>query len=201
MKVRNLEMLVNGEKIIVIKDVASFLKEGDIAKVVDTDNGMISFAFGDDFMHKGIMSTDEFEKHFKKYEEPKVEAPSVSDERIEEIISNSTVNVHTAFGKCTIVSCQLPNGFVIVESSSCVSPENYNKQIGIENCMNRIIDKVYELEGYRLQEALYNSCDCDFCDEHCECCECECDDYDECTDTDLDCDDCDDEYCPFNPNF
>ena len=49
----------------------------------------------------------------------------------------------------------LKNGFVIVESSSCVSPENYDADIGKEICRERALNKIWELEGYKLQSKLY----------------------------------------------
>lgn len=218
-------MLVNGDKLIVTKKVASFLDEGDIVKVIDVDEGgMISFAFGVDFMHRGVMTTAECEKHFEKYVE-KV-APTVTGEHINEIIRNSNIKAYTVFDKCTVVTCQLPNGFVIVESSACVSPENYDEEMGMTICMKKIEDKVWELEGYRLQEELYReSADsveskCDECAYDCNRCnyenipctadclfptnayieEDEDDEEDDCLDTDLDCDECDDFDCPFNCN-
>ena len=53
--------------------------------------------------------------------------------------------------KGTIVTVRLPNGFVLVESSACVDPANYDHAIGYESCMKRIRDKLWLLEGYRLQ--------------------------------------------------
>lgn len=198
-------MLASGDKLIVTKEVASFLKEGDIVEIIDVDGDIISFVFGDG-LHKGLMNNAEYEAHFKKYEEPKKEAPTVTKEMIDSILDDSDVDVETIFGKCTIVTCKLPNGFVIVESSACVDPENYDESIGIEICLNKIRDRVWELEGYKLQSKLYeeeeNECeckyDCDDCDEcPCdeECCYCEEDEeeYDDgyfCLYTDLDCDDC-----------
>lgn len=185
-------MLVKGDKLIVTKDVASFLKEGEIVEVIGIEGDMISFVFGNG-MHKGLMNFAECEAHFEKYVEPKV-APTVTEEMIKEILENSDIEVDTVFDKCTIVTCKLPNGFVIVESSACVSPENYDEDMGLEICMDRIANKVWELEGYKLQSKLYeeeNECpyDCNGCGE----CPCE-EDYDEevgeCLDTDLDCDDC-----------
>lgn len=193
-------MLVNGDKLVVTKDVASFLKKGDVVKVVNAnENGMISFAFGDEFMHKGLMTTTEFEEHFEKYEEPK---PTVTQEMVDKIIIDSHIEVMTIFDKCTIVACKLPNGFVIVESSACVSPENYDEETGIEICIDRIANKIWELEGYKLQDALYKesncSCDCDCdCDEEDYEYEDDEDDYEE----ELDCDECDDYDCPNNPNY
>lgn len=194
-------MLANGDKLIVTKKVSSFLNEGDIVKVVDvTDDGIISFAFGEDFMHMGVMNTAECNVHFAKIEEEKnVATPKITEEYIKEIMEDSEFEAFTSFDKCTIISCRLPNGFVITESSACVSPENYNEEIGTNICLDKIADKIWELEAYRLQQYLW--------EEECYCCPCCCDDceecdeeFDECLDTDLDCDDCDDYKCPYNTN-
>lgn len=55
------------------------------------------------------------------------------------------------FDKCTLVCVKLENGFVLTESSACVDPANYNEEIGKEICFERIKNKIWELEGYRLQ--------------------------------------------------
>lgn len=215
-------MLTNGDKLVVTKKVASFLDVGDIAKVIDvSEDGMISFAFGVDFMHRGVMTNSEFENYFEKVVE-KV-APTITAEYIDCIIDNSDIKAYTVFDKCTVVTCQLPNGFVIVESSACVSPENYDEEMGMSICMDKITNKVWELEGYRLQEELYrenveSKCDecaydCNRCNYENSPCTADClfpvnsdieydedDEEDDCLDTDLDCDDCDDFDCPFNSN-
>lgn len=48
----------------------------------------------------------------------------------------------------------LANGFELVESSSCVSEENYDKELGAEICMKKIRDKVWFLLGFLLQTAV-----------------------------------------------
>jgi hypothetical protein len=55
----------------------------------------------------------------------------------------------TVYDKTTIVAVKLTNGFVIVESASCVDPINYDEQLGFNICMERIAAKLYELEGYK----------------------------------------------------
>jgi hypothetical protein len=194
-------MVVNGDKLVVIKNVAPFLKEGDIVEVTNvTDDGIISFAFGDGLMHMGVMNSAECESHFEKVEEKVEEAFEITEEHIAEIMENSEFEVFTSFNKCTIVSCRLPNGFVITESSACVSPENYDEDLGADICFDKIADKIWELEAYRLQQKLYEEeFNCPCCCDNCE--ECEYDDeFNECLDTDLDCDDCEDFECPYNSN-
>ena len=192
-------MVANGDKLIVEKNVEPFLHEGDVVEITNvTDDGVISFAFGDG-LHMGVMSADELESHFKKVEEDEgVKPTEITEEYIAEIMDNCNFEIHTAFGKCTIVSCRLPNGFVITESSACVNPEDYDEGLGADICFNKIADKIWELEAYRLQQELYETgmvCNCECCD-NCPCEECE-EEFDECLDTDLDCDDCEDLECPY----
>ena len=192
-------MLNNGDKLIVVKTVADFLKEGDVAEVVNVnENGVISFAFGENNEHMGLMTQSEFEEHFKKFEDVMV-APSVTEGCVVEIMESSEFEVFTSFDKCTIVSCRLPNGFVITEYSACVSPEDYSEEVGANICFDKIADKIWELEAYRLQQNIWeseNACCCDGCYG----CPCE-EEFDECLDTDLDCDDCEDFDCPYNSNI
>lgn len=79
---------------------------------------------------------------------------TVTAEQIETIFNNSTMIIEKHFDKCTVVILRLPNGFVLVESSSCVDPENYDEQIGVDICVERLKDRVWELEGYKLQNEL-----------------------------------------------
>lgn len=79
----------------------------------------------------------------------------VTEDTIHNIISSSDIKVFKMFDKCTVVVCKLPNGFIITESSSCVDPENFDEVVGYEICMNRIENKIWELEGYMLQEHEY----------------------------------------------
>ena len=80
---------------------------------------------------------------------------TVTKERIDKILENTDFSVNTVFDKCTVVSAKLPNGFVIVEYSACVDKENYDIDLGYEICEKKIINKIWELEGYRLQQKLY----------------------------------------------
>ncbi|PED63994.1 Gp49 family protein [Priestia megaterium] len=79
---------------------------------------------------------------------------TVTQDQIDSILRNSLIKVQTVLGKCTIVICELPNGFILVESSACVDKANYNQEIGREICLKRIENKIWELEGYTLQKSL-----------------------------------------------
>lgn len=59
--------------------------------------------------------------------------------------------------KSTVVLCTLPNGFQIIESSSCVDPANYDHGLGVDLCKKRIADKLWVLEGYVLQQRVHEN--------------------------------------------
>ena len=84
---------------------------------------------------------------------------TVTQGHIDYILSQSEVQVKEAFGKTVIVACKLPNGFVIVEASSCVDPANFSLELGKGICMERITNRIWELEGYLLQNRLYETSD------------------------------------------
>lgn len=161
------------DKFIAVKKMW-FIDEGTIVSVTNvSEDNIISFKFGENNTNNGYMDLNTFIEHFKKIENmtAKVVAPTITEEYIAEIMENSEFEIHTVFDKCTIVSCRLPNGFVITESSACVSHENYNEDIGVDICMEKIANKVWELEGYRLQQWLWeeeNGYCCEDCDE-CDC--------------------------------
>lgn len=56
--------------------------------------------------------------------------------------------------KTTIVNATLANGFIITESSSCVDPANFNMDIGLSICKERIYNKVWNHLGFLLQCAI-----------------------------------------------
>jgi len=83
----------------------------------------------------------------------KTDAPSISQEMVDSFICATEVT--TMGDKCTVVRAILRNGFEIVESSACVSAENYDEKIGAEICMEKIKDKVWMLLGFLLQTAVH----------------------------------------------
>lgn len=75
----------------------------------------------------------------------------VTKEDIDKILAKTFIKVEKYGDKTTVLMATLPNDFVIVVSSSCIDPINYDSTVGEKNCMNKLVDKIYELEGYRLQ--------------------------------------------------
>lgn len=76
---------------------------------------------------------------------------SVGEKMVDEFISYT--ETMTLGDRTTVVRCVLRNGFVIVESSSCVDSKNYSEKMGQEICMKKIKDKIWELLGFLLQTA------------------------------------------------
>lgn len=73
----------------------------------------------------------------------------VTKEHIEKLMTDSSYEVKKMGQKTTIVACTLPNGFVVVESSSCVDPVNYDQELGTRIAKKRIETRLWELEGYK----------------------------------------------------
>ena len=83
----------------------------------------------------------------------KTDKPSISQEMVDDFIVATEVT--TMDDKCTVVRATLRNGFEIVESSACVSAENYDEKLGADICMEKIKDKVWFLLGFLLQTAVH----------------------------------------------
>ena len=82
----------------------------------------------------------------------KTDRPSISKKMVDEFIVEK--HVTTMGDKCTVVRAVLRNGFEIVRSSACVSPENYDEELGAKICMKKIEDEVWLLLGFLLQTAV-----------------------------------------------
>lgn len=80
---------------------------------------------------------------------------TVTQEQINHLLDTAQYEAAIAFDKCVVVMAKLENGFVITESSACVDPENFDLELGVSICRERIANKLWELEGYALQKALY----------------------------------------------
>jgi hypothetical protein len=81
---------------------------------------------------------------------------TVTQEQINKLLEEAEIDIKTIFGKVTVVTVQLKNGFTVVKSSACVDPDNYDEKIGAEICLERIKNELWQLEGYLLQNELFN---------------------------------------------
>lgn len=154
--------ICKGDKIKLIKPMGVFDNVGEICEVLEVnkvkddcdpkyEKNTVMFSFGHG-KHLGVMSEDELDTYF----EVLPRRPSVGKEYVDQIFNESILRADTVFGKCTIVSAKLPNGFIIVESSASVSPDNYDENIGLKICRERIKNRIWELEGYLLQQREYD---------------------------------------------
>ena len=76
---------------------------------------------------------------------------TVSQSYIDALYREADKSERIVFDKCLVLSVKLPNGFVITESSACVDPKNFSVKVGLQICEKKIKNKLWELEGYRLQ--------------------------------------------------
>lgn len=56
----------------------------------------------------------------------------------------------------TVCCMTLKNGFTVTGESACVSPENFDKEIGEKIAYTNAREKIWALEGYLLKQELYN---------------------------------------------
>lgn len=76
----------------------------------------------------------------------------------EDIESAIVSEEYTKMGmKTTVCLLTLRNGFEIVGTSGCVDPLNFDEAIGRKFAKEQAVDKIWMLEGYKLQCSLNNS--------------------------------------------
>lgn len=128
----------------------------DYPKSDDTVDGYFVFTPG---CLIGFVPKDIFDKnHVELIHNPdlKSDKPSISQQMVDDFIEKVEVLHDPCLDRTTVVKATLKNGFIIVESSSCVSAENYDEEIGKEICMNAIKDKVWAYLGFLLATACDN---------------------------------------------
>ena len=78
---------------------------------------------------------------------------AASDERTRgmEIPKDSPLQLLTI---CVLV---LENGFMVVGTSACASPENFREEIGKQLAFEDAREKIWQLEGYLLKEKLFRA--------------------------------------------
>lgn len=74
---------------------------------------------------------------------------SVSEERVEEVLDNTTLDCTKHGEKTLVVTAILPNGFEITTNASCVDPDDYDGEIALEIARDRFKEKVWELLGFQ----------------------------------------------------
>lgn len=80
-------------------------------------------------------------------------APRLTPELIDATIKK--VEYHVFQNTCLTVCCMtLQNGFTVTGESACVSPKNFNKEIGEKIAFDNARNKIWVLEGYLLKQKL-----------------------------------------------
>lgn len=67
----------------------------------------------------------------------------------------NSVRAGTALGLLTFCVLVLKNGYTVTGESACVSPENFNAEIGRRVAREDAVRKLWPLLGYQLREQLY----------------------------------------------
>lgn len=80
-------------------------------------------------------------------------APRLTPISIDETVVDESY--HKLTDRLTVCILTLRNGFTVTGESTCVSPENYNEEIGNKIARENAREKVWLLEGYLLKQKLY----------------------------------------------
>lgn len=130
-----------------------YLKSGAVPRVMNREDGY-KVVYQDGY--ESWSPKDVFETAYLPVtvnENLRTDAPSISQQMVDDFIRET--EVITMGDKTTVVRAVLRNGFEIVESSACVSAENYDEQLGAQICLEHIKNKVWMLLGFLLQTAVH----------------------------------------------
>lgn len=83
-------------------------------------------------------------------------APHVTPSNIDKVIVDATYTMLPS-GKCMVCELTLVNGFTVRGESSAVSKANFREDIGQKISFERAREKIWQLEGYLLQDKLHHA--------------------------------------------
>lgn len=86
--------------------------------------------------------------------ELRLTAPRITANDIDNVIISETYTILPS-GKVMICELTLQNHFTVRGEASVVSKENFNEEIGRRLSFENARRKIWELEGYLLQQQLY----------------------------------------------
>lgn len=89
-------------------------------------------------------------------QDKKLDAPRLSPADIDAVITGETYTV-LPNGRTTICQLTLANGYTVEGDSACVSIENFDAEIGQQISRNSAREKIWQLEGYLLQQRIYEA--------------------------------------------
>jgi len=87
-------------------------------------------------------------------QEKELTAPRVTPDIINATIAKEHYHIFqgTSLTVCVI---ELKNGFTVTGESACVSPENFDAEIGKKIAFDNAREKIWALEGYALADRIY----------------------------------------------
>lgn len=160
--VKNENKVNSVNKFVAIKESWIFDK-GTIVELKGVDdNNIVSFTFNDG-KSNGFMDTNTFKEYFKLVEnKPSVDESGceVNYDDVCDIIEKSNFEIKVVDDDIVVIYGKLPNGFTFVESFYCQSAhEKIDEDFVYDIYNNKIVDKIFELESYRIKEENYrNNC-------------------------------------------
>lgn len=90
----------------------------------------------------------------KSIQDKNLNAPRLTPSDIDLVIVDKTFTTLPS-GKVMVCELTLRNGFTVRGEASVVSKENFNQEIGEQISYSNARNKIWELEGYLLQEYIY----------------------------------------------
>ena len=90
----------------------------------------------------------------EKIQEKGLTAPRITPEHIDSLIVSQSFTILPS-GKTGITELILKNGFSVTGETSTVSKENFDIELGKKISFDKARNKIWELEGYLLQEKIY----------------------------------------------
>ncbi len=85
------------------------------------------------------------------------EAKKVQASHIQKMLDEAETQEHIFWGKELVISYKLANGFTVSGRGACVDPANFDAEIGRKIARKQAEDQLWLLEGYLLQNKLYDS--------------------------------------------
>jgi hypothetical protein len=82
-------------------------------------------------------------------------ATKVTQDKIAYLLDSAETQEHIFWEKELVVSFKLPSGFTVCGRGACIDPANFDIEIGRKIARADAEKKLWELEGYLLQNQLH----------------------------------------------
>lgn len=79
----------------------------------------------------------------------------ITKEHLESLIDSAITETWIVWGKDMSVSYMLECGFTVTGRAACIDPANFDPELGKKYCREDAIERLWQLEVYRLQWDLY----------------------------------------------